>query len=379
MMRGHVRKRGKTWAIVYDEGDDEGKRRQRWRGGFATKAEAEDALNSVLDKLTKGDYVTPSKLTVAEYLTDWANGLSLKSAPLTVATYKRAAGHVTPTLGSKQLQKLNATHLDALYAKLSEDGMASSSIRLVHNVIHKALDAAVRKQLVTRNAAAYVENRPKVSRKPTRTWSVRELRAFLVAVEDDRLYAAYRFAGMTGVRRGELLGLRWYDVALDDVDNASASIVQTVIPTGGKRWMFSETKTGKGRLIDLDPKTARALVAHREAQTLEREEWGDACQDHDLIFTRENGEPLDPNRFSEVFAAALKRAKQPSIRLHDLRHTHATHMLAAGIHPKVVQERLGHSSIKITLDLYSHVTPGMQKAAASRVAELLDGAALADR
>lgn len=372
-MRGHVRKRGKTWSVVYDEGlGVDGKRQQRWRGGFATRREAEDALSDILSKIPRGEYVAPSKVLFGEYLETWVAGL--RRAPLTIAAYQGVIRHHVPAeLKRKPVQAVSTADLKALYARLSGAGLAPSTVRRVHNVLHRALEDAVGDQVI-RNVASRKTEPPRATRKPTGTWSVRELREFLAAVEADRLAAAWRFVAMTGVRRGELLGLRWRDVG-----EAHASIVQTVIPTGGKRWEFSETKTGKGRMIDLDPKTVSALRAHRDAQQLEREAWGEAYVDHDLVFCRENGEPLDPNRFSEVFTAAVKQAGLPAIRFHDLRHTHATHMLAAGVHPKVVQERLGHSSIKITLDLYSHVTPGMQRDAAAKVAAAVDEVALAVR
>jgi integrase len=369
-MRGHVRKRGKTWAVVYDENPGEdGKRRQRWKGGFRTKTEAEEALSDILSKLGRGDYVAPSKLTFGDYLDTWLAGL--RRAPLTIGAYRSSIGHVPPELRRKPVQAVTSGDLKALYVRLTTEGLAPATVRRVHNVLHRALEDGVG-EVVVRNVATRKTEPPRASHKPRQTWSVREVREFLVSVEDDRLAAAWRFAAMTGVRRGELLGLRWRDVA-----EAHASISQTVIPSGGKRWQFSETKTGRGRMIDLDPKTLTALEAHREAQLVERGHWGDAYVDHDLVFCRENGEPLDPNRFSELFTAAAKRAKLSSIRLHDLRHTHATHMLAAGVHPKVVQERLGHSSITITLDLYSHVTPGMQRDAAAKVADAVDGVASA--
>jgi integrase len=368
-MRGHVRKRGKSWSVVYDENPGEdGKRHQRWKGGFRTKTEAEEALSDILSKLGRGDYVMPTKLTLGEFLTAWVDGLALKNAPLTVATYRRVVRkHVAPTLGRMPLQKLTTADLNALYAKLSEGGLSPSTVRLVHNVVHKALEAAVRQQLAIRNVAGYAD-RPRIPRVQRRTWTASELRQFLDANADERLYAAWVFAATTGARRGEVLGLRWFDL---DLVKGRAAIVQTVIPTGGKRWTFSTTKTGAGRQVALDSTTVEALKAHCEQQLAEREKWGEAYHDHDLVFTRENGEPLDPNGFTDLFGTALKRAKLPKIRLHDLRHTHATLCLSAGVHPKVVSERLGHSSVKMTLDRYSHAIPALEESAAELVASLV--------
>jgi integrase len=179
------------------------------------------------------------------------------------------------------------------------------------------------------------------------------------------------FVALTGVRRGELLGLRWSDL---DLVNARATITQTVIPTGGKRWEIKPTtKTDHPHTIALDTHTVAALTEHRERQKFERALWGDAYVDYDLVFCRENGEPLDPSRFSETFAAAVRWAKLPPIRLHDLRHTHATHLLANGESLKVVSERLGHADVKITLQRYSHVIPGLDAEAARKAASYVFG------
>jgi integrase len=227
-MRGHVRKRGNTWAVVYDEGRDEnGKRVQRWLSGFNTKKEAQAALTRALHGLGMGEYVTPSEITLAAYLEGWLETIAPKSATLTLATYRRVVRrHLVPKLGSKPLQKITATDLDGLYARLSEK-LQPATVRMVHNVAHKALDDAVRKQLLTRNPARYADP-PKVPRVNRRTWSARELRQFLDSTKNDRLHAAWVFAATTGVRRGELLGLRWLDL---DLERGRASIVQTVIPT----------------------------------------------------------------------------------------------------------------------------------------------------
>jgi integrase len=201
-----------------------------------------------------------------------------------------------------------------------------------------------------------------------RTWSADELRRFLEHVRADRLYAAWRLAATTGMRRGELLGLRWRDV---DLDTARLSIVQTLIE-GKEAPRFSEPKTDHGRRsIALDAETVAALREHRKRQVEERLAWGPAYQDHGLVLSREDGSPIWPRTFSRGFGRHAEDAELPTIRLHDLRHTHATLALSAGIHPKVVSERLGHSTVSITLDTYSHAIPAMQEDAAAKVAALI--------
>jgi integrase len=200
-----------------------------------------------------------------------------------------------------------------------------------------------------------------------RTWTAQQLAAFLAATRDDRLHALWHRLALTGMRRGEALGLQWDDI---DLEAASLSARQALIPNGGEVVM-SEPKTARGRrVIALDPGTVAVLKGQAARQLAEQAQvrsWSDTG----LIFTREDGEALHPEVASRFFRQAVKRALLPAIRLHDLRHTHATLALRAGIHPKVVSERLGHASVSITLDTYSHAIPAMQEEAAARIAELV--------
>jgi integrase len=273
------------------------------------------------------------------------------------------------------LRSITPATLNTMYADMlangrkdGKGGLSSATVRYVHSVIRRALKDAQRWNLVTRNVADAADP-PRIVRAQIRTWSARELRTFLEHVKDDRLYAAYVLAATTGMRRGEVMGLRWQDV---DLDTARVSISQTLVVVDGYDVQYSEPKTAKGRRnVALDEQTVKALRKQRERQIVERALWGDAYEDADLVFAKENGAELHPDGFSDAFVRHAKAAKLPHIRFHDLRHTHATLALAAGIHPKVVSERLGHASITITLDTYSHAIPAMQETAASLVASLV--------
>lgn len=198
------------------------------------------------------------------------------------------------------------------------------------------------------------------------TWSGAELQRFLEAVRDDRLAACWRFLAMTGCRRGEALGLRWRDL---DLERGQAMLVQTVV---GNR-ITSEPKTERGRrTVALDAATVDGLREHRRTQETERAALGGALEHDSLVFCREDGTAIWPRTLTRSFARHVRTAVLPIIRLHDLRHTHATLALQAGVHPKVVQERLGHATISITLDVYSHAIPAMQHEAATQVAALLE-------
>jgi integrase len=240
-------------------------------------------------------------------------------------------------------------------------------------VLRKALGDALRWKLVVRNVAADADP-PKLraaGRVELRTWSAPELRAFLKHVAHDRLYAAWLLAANTGMRRGEVLGLRWDDV---DLDRARLSVRQTLLSVDYKL-EFSTPKTPRGRRsIALDSGTVAALRGHRRLQTEEKLAIGPgAYADQGLVFAGEDGAPIHPVLFSQMFDRHVRDATLPTIRLHDLRHTHATIALQAGVHPKVVSERLGHATVAFTLDTYSHAIPAMQEDAAETIARLVFG------
>jgi integrase len=201
-----------------------------------------------------------------------------------------------------------------------------------------------------------------------KTWSAEQLGAFLTTVGDDRLHALWHTLAMTGMRRGEAIGVLWEDV---DLENARLSVRRALIPSG-REVVVSEPKTARGRRsIALDPETVEVLKRQAARQLAEQHEWGDGWTDTGLVFTKENGEALHPEDVTRYFRAAVRKSMLPAIRLHDLRHTHATLALRAGIHPKVVSERLGHATVSITLDTYSHAIPAMQEEAAALIAGLV--------
>lgn len=204
-----------------------------------------------------------------------------------------------------------------------------------------------------------------------KTWNAQQLKEFLASVKDERLSPLWHLLAMTGMRRGEALGLRWEDV---DLEAGRLSVRRALIPMGAAV-IVSEPKTAKSRRsIALDPGTVEALKAQAQRQLDDQDEWGQAWNDSGLVFTREDGEAWHPEVVSRLFRQAMKRSLLPVVRLHDPRHTHATLALRAGIHLKVVSERLGHATIAITLDTYSHAIPAMQEEAAAKIADLVSAA-----
>lgn len=378
-MRGHVRKRGNKWCFVVDVGrDEEGKRIRKWHSGFDRRKEAEAALADTLADLRTGTYVEPSKLTLRAFLRDeWLPAMRRSLRPSTHASYSQVLDtHVVPALGHVALPALTPPMLTTLYGELLDgrgdrDPLSPRTVRYAHTIVRQALADAVKWNRLTRNPADAAEppSAKAAKARTMRTWDREQLRRFLAHVAEDRLYAAWRMAATTGLRRGELLGLRWRDL---DLDAARAQIVQTLSYAAGEP-QLSEPKTDHGRrAVALDSATVTALRAHRKAQAAEKLALGPAYQDRELVFCREDGTPLWPRSLSRTFSRLAKKAELPTIRFHDLRHTHATLALQAGVHPKVVSERLGHATVSITLDTYSHAVPAMQEDAAAKVAALID-------
>ena len=202
-------------------------------------------------------------------------------------------------------------------------------------------------------------------------WEPSELASFLQSVQGHRLEAAWHVSAMTGMRRGEVLGLRWKDL---DLDRARIAVRQALVSVGYEI-VTSTPKSHQARVIDLDAGTVEQLRSHRERQDIDRAIWGSDYQVQDLVFCREDGTPVHPHTFSQSFERLIAKTDLPKIRLHDLRHTHATIALAAGVQVKVISERLGHESPAFTLKQYAHVIPGMQAEAASHVAMIVNDAA----
>lgn len=374
MARGHVYKRGATWTFMAEVGAP-GQRKQLSRGGFRTKKDATAALAEVQTSMSRGELVAPSRVTVREYLADeWLPAIVASVRPSTLASYRlHVERHIVPRLGASRLQQLTGGSLNALYAQLRDSGLAPATVRKTHTVLHRALRDAVRWGRLRVNVAANADP-PKQSQpgnREMRTWSAGELSAFLRHARGDRLHPLFHLLASTGMRRGEVAGVRWIDV---DLQVARLAVRQTHVAVGYTVQVGEPKSARSRRNVALDAGTVKVLRSWRAAQLRERVEWGSAWTDTGLVFTREDGSAVHPDRISKVFEDLVHGSGLPRLRLHDLRHTHATLALQAGVHPKVVSERLGHSTISLTLDTYSHAIPALQADAAALVAALLDDA-----
>jgi integrase len=373
-----------SWLYTVDTTAPGGVRRQAKRRGFPTRKAAQAALTHDLEALALQTYVPSSKLTFQDFVEDrWLPAVKGRLRPATFASYSRNLRiHVLPTLGSVPLQGIDAGSLTALYQRLAEDGrkdyargkvLSTTTVRYIHTIVRSALQMAYEWDLTPRNAADRARP-PKPKARGDRhqqfhTWDRQTLGKFLRDTDGERLQPLWLLLATTGLRRGEAIGLGWTAI---DFDTNRISIIRSLVDVDLGSPVWSDPKTARGRrVLSLDPATMTTLRALRARQAQDRLLAGAAYTDHGLVFSHPDGSPLHPDTTSHNFVRRAAQLDLPPIRLHDLRHTWATLALETGIHPKVVQERLGHSNVSITLDLYSHVSPAMQSDAADRVAALI--------
>jgi integrase len=320
--------------------------------------EVADKLARALAERADGIVYDDENLTVGEYLNSWLKGSVRGSVrQSTFDRYEIAVRvHIKPALGRVKLKKLSPAHVAGFYQDRLAAGSAPASVNKLHVTLRKALDQAVKWHMVPRNVAEAVKA-PRPAPPEMRTLSAEETRKLIEVARGDKLGALYMLAVHTGMRQGELLALKWQDV---DLENAKLSVRRTLTMSNG-RILLCELKTKKSRrTIRLTDAAIQALHEHLARQLEGMERLGDAYRDEGLIFASQVGTPINPtNLRRRSFAALLRRANLPKIRFHDLRHTCATLLLSRNVHPKYVQELLGHANIAITLDTYSHVIPGM--------------------
>src|SRR5690348_263442 len=340
-----------------------------------TRQEVARKLAHALRDIEQGLPVKDERQTVATYLASWLETIEPTLRESTTRRHRQFVEyHILPALGKTKLAQLSAQQVQAFYARKLHDGLSTTTVNHLHATLHKALTAAVRLGLIARNVSEMVQA-PRMRHVEMHVLSADEVRTLLATSASNRQHALYVTAIATGMRQGELLGLRWRDVDLDGgVVRVRSSLMKGKSAKTGD-WVFSEPKTRRSRRqIALAAPAVTALRAHRQTQRLERMKAGPLWQDgYDLVFCTEIGGPLSAGNVYTAFQRLLKRAGLSRIRFHDLRHTCATLMLSARVNPKVVSEMLGHASVAITLDIYSHVLPNMQQDAAAAMGNLLVG------
>ena len=348
-----------TWRAEYVVYTADGRKRKTIYG--KTRAEVAKKLNKALADREDGLVFDDEGLTVGGYLDRWLKDSVRENVrPRALANYTLQVNHhITPVLGRVKLKALTPAHVQRLYRQKLDAGLSPSSVRYIHAVLHRALKQALRWGLVPRNVAEAVDI-PKLGREEVQALSPEQARKFLDAARGDRFEALYVVAATTGLRRGELLGLKWTDVDLSGARSTLKVGRQLQRMRDGSGLKFVAPKSGKGRTVRLSVRAVETLKAHRARQAEQKLKLGALYEDAGLVFATEVGTPLEPSNIDRrSFKPLLKKAGLPNIRFHDLRHTCATLLLQMGQHPKFVQELLGHANISLTLDTYSHVLPGV--------------------
>jgi len=389
-----------SWMFVVGVQDATGQRRQVHRQGFATKTAAEAELERLVGKVRDG-VSTDDKLTVGQWLDVWldgktsASGVSGVGAQIRLTTARSYAAHtrlyLKPTLGHIALSKLRPEHISLAYQTILKASatpakgrrpMGPATLRRVHATFASALSAAVKARRIDRNPADHVDL-PTVVRSRVQPWTPEELGTFLDSAASDPLGGLFELMAATGLRRGEAVGLRWSDVDLErGVLTVRQQAVQlgadqrvpcAVCGDGHRRVTFGPPKTaaGENRGVALGGHAVGALLAQQIRQAADRERFGDAYVDHDLVFAWDHGMPLSPDAVTTRFARLAKDAGLRHVRLHDLRHGAASLMLSAGIPMGVVSKRLGHSQVSLTMDLYSHLLPETDRLAAEATEDMI--------
>ena len=372
-MKGHIRERSPgRWAIVIElRNSATGKRRRKWHKFAGTKRNAQDECARLISELNGGLYIEPAKITVGQFLDRWLEHIKPLVSPRTHERYgELVTKNIKPLLGAVLLTKLRPMQISDAYAKAlssshrkGKGGLAPSTVRYMHVILKASMRQAMRWQIMARNPVDAVDP-PKVERGTMRTYDLAQTADLIDATRGTRTTITVILAVLCGLRRGEIAALRWHNVNLDA---AQLAVTESAEQTrAGVR--YKNPKSGNGRTVALSARVVNELRSHRVEQAQELLKLGVPLTDDAFVVAQADGSPLQPRSLTRQWHVLLANNKTlPRIRFHDLRHAHATHMLSSGVHPKIASERLGHSKVGITMDLYSHVMPGMQEDAAARV------------
>jgi integrase len=370
-MRGHVAKKGNSYYVVVDLGrDHRNKRKQKWFSGYTRKKDAEKDLPKILNKLEKG-YNDPENMTMEEYFNKW---LERKKRSVQHGTYEHYESymrkHIIPGLGRWKISKLESHHIESFMDEIDEKELSQRSKKHIYRILSSALLKG-RKHGIKDGIMDDVEA-PKVNRQDIEYWTQEEVSTFMSNLKSKNHALPIILSLATGMRRGEVLGLRWSKI---DFDNKKISVSHQLKKDDNGEWNLSpQLKTSTSyRTIDVDDDTIEILKQHKKQQDKDKMKLGQDYEDNDLVCAISTGGLIRPTYLRTVFNRTIDKSGVKKISFHGLRHTHATLLLQAGIHPKVVQERLGHRSIQTTLDTYSHIIPGIQEIAATSIQKSLYG------
>lgn len=336
---------------------------------FKSQKEARNWLQETLSQIQNGMSLTAARITVRDFLEEWLETYKTSVRLKTIRQYTQIVRqHILPHLGEIKLKELRPEQIQAFYNTKLNSGANPRTVILIHSVLHRSLSLALKWGLIGRNPTDAV-TRPRKKRIELNILTDSQVRAFLSAADQTRYGALFYLALNTGMRSGEIFGLKWSDI---DWNHRRLQVKRQLQHLPGHGLIFTEPKTASGRrMIVISHTTVEKLRKHKEQQNMDHSVAGDQWQENDLVFPTRLGTPMFPTNMYKDFKDLLKKLGLPNVRFHDLRHTAATLMLQQGIHPKIVQERLGHADISMTLNTYSHVLPSMQEDAAEKLDELL--------
>ena len=376
-MKGSIRERSPgRWAIIIDDPNC-GTRKRRWHSFKGTKRQAQIECARLISEMQNGSYLAPDKTTFAEFAERWLTHVKSQVSPKSHERYSEIMRkNVVPLIGAVVLTKLKPAVISEAYAKALKSGrrdgtggLSPRTVHHMHRLIRQSLAQAVKWELLTRNPADAVDP-PRVERTAMNTYTLPQTGELIDAMRGTRLFVPTLLAVLLGMRRGEIAALRWKAV---DLDAGQLAVVESAEQMNGIV-RLKPPKNGRSRTVALATTITEELRAHRAAQAQELLKLGVRLTEDHFVCTHADGRMMQPTWITHEWIALISETDLPRIRFHDLRHAHATHMLAGGIHPKIASERLGHSKVGITLDLYSHVMPGMQENAAAQVDAALQAA-----
>ncbi|WP_053217695.1 tyrosine-type recombinase/integrase [Virgibacillus senegalensis] len=349
-----------------------GKRKRPRFGPYKSKTTARLERNKIMQQIMEGTFVEQKEMTLKDFLLRWLDHKRVNVSEGTYAHYKPyIMHHWIPNLGMAKINEVKPVHIQEIYDEYIENEVLSNqSIVHMHRVLNNAFNDAIKWEWAVRNPCTPIKP-PRPEKYEMKVWDEFELQHFLEFSKGDRFYVAYLLALSTGMRKGEILALRWQDI---DFSNKLLAVRQAVTRKKGGGYKIGETKSKNQRTISLFNHVLEELKTYRKQQMSFKMENRDKYEDQDLILAANNGSFILPRNLDRSWRPLMKKSGLKFIRFHDFRHTHATLMLKQGVHPKVVQERLGHSSITVTLDLYSHVLPNIQRAAAEQFGDEIFGA-----
>lgn len=375
-MRGHIRKRGSTYSIVVDIGRDEnGKRKQKWFSGYKKEKDAEKALPEILNKIMKGEIIDNDRILTSEYLKEWLQTTEPHVSKRTYLFYEDIVERVLiPLFGNIVLKKLTSLEIERKLIKVMKDkNLSPYTVKHYYDVLNIALNKAVKDwQIISRNPCDGVTPPGKKTKVANNVLSLEQVSVLLNYTINSQfkvMYLPIVLALDCGLRRGEILGLKWNNI---DFDSEIIHVENNLQKVGNELQLLPTKTVLSQRSVKMSKHLTKILKFYKEKQSKLKEELGDKYVGNGFVCCWDDGQPLKPDYVTHTFKKILKKCNLPDIRFHDLRHTHATLLLLKGVNPKIVSERLGHSSVEITLDTYSHVLPDIQQEAVEAIDELYE-------